>query len=97
MEVFRKCDDGEYRWVKKERPKPEAKVHFSTAYSKPLKSIALSVHPNQVEEFRKAAPPGVEYDEQGTCFLRGRSARNAELKRRECKDMDAGFGDYAGR
>ena len=66
----------------------------STAYSRPLKSLAMGCHADQVDEFNRAAAKGVHYDKEGTCYIESRKARNEELRARGFRDRDGGYGDY---
>jgi len=66
----------------------------STAYSRPLKSMAMSCHPEQVDEFNRHAANGVRYENDGTCYIESRTARNEELKSRGFTDRDGGYGDH---
>lgn len=69
----------------------------SKAYSKPLTSLSLSVHPSQVKEFNEdvkaAGLTGVHYDEKGTVHFSSRGQRKALMKHRGCHDQDGGYGD----
>lgn len=99
-------EDHTYIWVKDQGWVPKSKLKPITyktagAWNKPLTSKSLGVHPSQAGEFnemaRKFGNRGVYYDESGTCHFESRGARNLEMKRRGKMDMDAGYGDHAGR
>ena len=71
-----------------------------SAWSKPLVSQAMSVHPEQYKEFNESAKrygTGAFYDKNGDCHLPTRSARNKEMKRRRMFDKSGGYGDYCGK
>lgn len=67
---------------------------------RPLRSIGLGCHPSQVAEFnedyRRAGISGARHDDDGTCVLESRKARNSVLKLRGMFDNDACYGDHSG-
>lgn len=66
----------------------------------PLVSTALAVVPAQSAAMNKSVQEAgisdVHYRADGKCVFESRAGRNAELKRRERFDGDAGYGDHAG-
>jgi hypothetical protein len=68
--------------------------------AKPLRSLGLACHSNQVAEFnqfyRENGIVGASHESDGTCVLESRKARNEVLKLRGLRDNDAGYGDWAG-
>lgn len=84
-----------------QRSAPRSRVHQTYTEARPLVSIAGGCHPSQAKAFNEIAKregrAGVHYDETtGEATFASRAARNAELKRRNLLDGDAGYGDWAG-
>ena len=75
-------------------------VNNAINQAKPLESVGLSVHRNQVAEFNQmyadAKIVGAHHKADGTLVLESRQARNAVLKLRGARDNDACYGDYGG-
>lgn len=71
------------------------------AYSKELKSRALSVHRVQAKDYNEMAKSrgitGVRWADDGTCYFSSRRGRNDWMRATGRMDMDAGYGDHAGR
>jgi hypothetical protein len=67
------------------------------AYNKPLKSTAMSVHPDQVQEMNALVKgdglTGVYFDPKGTCWTTSRGQRARAMKLRGLRDNDGGYGD----
>jgi hypothetical protein len=69
-------------------------------WNRPWESKSLAVHPAQVAQFNELAQKngtGAFYKPDGTLQCESRGARNREMRARNVKDGDAGFGDYAGQ
>ena len=68
---------------------------------KPLDSVALAVHPSQVEAYNQSLQnrgiSGAHYLPDGTCRITSRKARNQILQSQNMHDNDAGYGDWAGK
>lgn len=69
----------------------------SRAYEQPLESIAASVHPEQVSEYRQFLQQrgiqGVEVRENGRVLFHSREARRRLLESTGRRDNDGGYGD----
>jgi len=69
--------------------------------NKPLESVGLAVHKDQVAEFnefyRENGVNGVHHKANGACVIESRAARNKVLALRGLRDNDACYGDCAGK
>jgi hypothetical protein len=76
----------------------ETQVEGNRPWSRPIKSIAMAVHPDQVQEAAemdvKLGVP-TEYTEDGRPILRDRDHRRRFMQAHGLFDRDAGFGDAA--
>ena len=76
-------------------------VGNAISQARPLESLGLAVHPDQVREFnefyRKHGITSAYHKPDGTCVLEARQGRNQVLKLRDYRDQDACYGDYAGK
>lgn len=92
-------DGAKWKWVDEPDPTtPDPKIHFG-GWRRSQESIALSCHPNQVEEFNQkavSARTGAYYKPDGTAVLDSRDVRRRECINRGIMDRDAGYGDAAG-
>jgi hypothetical protein len=65
--------------------------------SKPLESLALSCHPDQVAEYNEAARKegltGISWDARGRCSITSRGDRKAWLRVQGLHDNEGGYGD----
>ena len=89
--------DGKFQWVDPEDAPPSAMRKVSACYRTPQLSHGLSCHPDQVEEFRAKAHPGIDYKNNGDCYVGSRGALREECKARGILNRDAGYGDHAGK
>lgn len=75
-------------------------VNLAYSAAKPLRSLALGCHPQQIAEFNqlyaKHGITGAHHDASGDCLLESRQARNEVMKLRNLRDNDAGYGDWSG-
>ena len=64
---------------------------------RPLNSLALSCHREQVEEYNQAAKDkgltGLKWDRDGNCQITSRRDRAAWLRENKMLDHDGGYGD----
>jgi len=76
------------------------KVNNAINQAKPLESVGMACHRQQVTEFnemyRDKGISGAYHKKDGTLVLESRQARNDVLKARGCRDNDAGYGDFGG-
>lgn len=71
----------------------------AVTWSRPIESQALGVGPQQVKEAEsKMAEMGcpTRYTKDGAAVIESRSHRNMLMRLNGMRDLDAGYGDYAG-
>ena len=65
--------------------------------SKPLKSLALSCHRDNADEYNRVAKlaglTGIKWDKNGDCEITSRSDRAKWLRGQQQHDQDGGYGD----
>ena len=77
-------------------PEREGMPASSSTSAWPMRSVALAVHREQVDEAnRRNAAAGVNahYEADGTCVINSRADRRKLLKLEGFKDKDGGYGD----
>ena len=82
-----------------EQSRPRERRNVS-AWTKPLESLSMSVHPHQVELFNQRAREqgygeSVRWTKTGRCLITSRQGRNRAMRDLGFFDKDASYGDVA--